>query len=132
MSTHILSMHKGALLIAHRQFFTYAAAFPWLQQLLCQSGKLITGKQICLESPHRTHTNKCTHTHTFLPSSQHLCHCSISSQHEGPKSLQVPRSYSNTTRSWKSRGKLLRLGGTPPSSHLCYPGASALTPAAMS
>lgn len=62
-----MGMRRNMLSHTHKQRHTYAAAFPSLWQLLCQSGELITGKQICLGSPSRKHTR--AHTYKPLPSS---------------------------------------------------------------
>ena len=72
---------------------TYAVAFPLLRQLLCQSGELITGKQICLGSPHRTHTNTNKHTHIHThPSSLYPKHLFPASGPQEPGAAsQQPR-----------------------------------------
>ena len=108
---------------------TYAVAFPLLRQLLCQSGELITGKQICLGSPHRTHTNtnKHTHTHTSLL---------LISQASLP-SIRAPGAWSCLPATQTPLG-----AGSPEGRHRgwgtsqrlspCCPGAPAFSPAAAS
>lgn len=129
-----LPLHRHALLrcaanYAGCRMHTCAPAFPWLQQLLCQSGELIMGKQICLASPppHPPHTHIHSHTRTdihraLLPVSP----ASVSSITQEPGAAsRLP----GATQNQRPRGK--RCSGWMPSwlSSRC-PRAPAFTPAA--
>lgn len=104
---------------------TYAIAFPWLRQLLCQSGELITGKQICLGSPHRTRTN--TNIHITL----------LSVSQASFPSIRAPGAWSRLPAiqallgAGSPEGRHCGQGTSLQFSHCC-PGAPAFTPAAAS
>lgn len=66
------------------------------------------GKQICLGSPHRTHTNPNKHTHTHThPSSPYP---KLLFPASGPQEPGAASRLPGTARSWKPRGKALWLG----------------------
>lgn len=98
---------------------TCATAFPSLWQLLCQSGELIMGKQIC-SPPSPTHTQR-------APAPiQSLC-----LQHHGPQEPGAASRLPGAAQRQKPGGK--RHGRWMPSRlSSCCPGAPAFTPAASS
>lgn len=84
---------------------TCATAFPSLWQLLCQSGELIMGKQICSPPPQHTHKE-------LLPPSK----ASVSSI-TAPRSLELPPGYQAPLRGRSPEGSATAGGchhGSPP------------------
>lgn len=128
--THTCALNAAEYAHTHKRRHTHAIAFPLLWQLLCQSGELIMGKQICLGSPGRAQHidahRHVTHTQTHVPPPWLP---SFLFQRQGPRSLEQPPGYQAQPRAGGPEGRRSGGGshlGSPP----CCPEAPLFSPTA--